>query len=175
MAGNIPVKLEGMALFLEGSNTDFATGDITLPSLTPMSDTISGTGILGEVDLPSPGHYGSMELGIAWRTINRDAFNLVGSKMKGLEIRGAFKEFDKSKTEFVTRSIKIVVRGVGKGVDLGTLSVNAATDTTTTIEVIYMKIFIDGQAVFEVDKFNFVSRVNGQDDQADVRKALGLA
>ncbi|MGN7360020.1 phage major tail tube protein [Paenibacillus sp. SAF-054] len=175
MAGNIPVKLEGMALFMEGSNTDFATGDITLPSLTPMSDTISGAGILGEVDLPSPGHYGSMELGIAWRTINKDAFRLVGSQTKGLEIRGAFKEFDKAQTAFVTRAIKIVVRGVGKGMDLGTLSVNATTDTTNTIEATYLKIFIDGETVFELDKFNYISRVNGEDDQADVRKALGMA
>lgn len=175
MAGNIPVKLEGMALFMEGSNTDFATGDITLPSLTPMSDSISGAGILGQVDLPSQGHYDSMQVGISWRTITKDAFKLMGSQAKGIEIRGAFREFDKSKTTFITRAIKAVVRGVSKGIDLGTLSVNAATDTTNTIEVTYLKIFIDGEAVFELDKFNYISRVNGEDDQADVRKALGLA
>lgn len=175
MANKIPTKLVGMALFMEGSNQDFATGDITLPSLTPMTDTVSGAGILGEVDLPSPGHYSSMELGITWRTIDRDAFRLVSSQKRALEIRGAFNEFDNTKSAFVTRAIKIVVRGVGKGIDLGTLAQNATTDTTNTIEVIYIKIFIDGEAVFELDKFNHISRVNGEDDQQDVRKALGLA
>lgn len=175
MAGKIPIKLEGMALYMEGSNNDFATGDITLPTLTPLTSTVSGAGILGEVDLPSPGHYGSMELGITWRTIDKDAFRLVSSQSKALEIRGAFNEFDNTRSAFVTRAIKIVVRGVGKGIDLGTLAQNAATDTTNTIEVTYIKIFIDGESVFELDKFNFISRVNGNDDMFDVRKALGKA
>ncbi|MNO15520.1 Phage tail tube protein FII [compost metagenome] len=171
----IPIKLAGMALFLEGSNQDFAVADITLPSLTPMSDNISGAGILGEIDLPTPGHYGSMQLGIKWRTINKDAFKLVSSTSKGLEVRGAFKEFDNVGSTFITRAIKIVVRGVGKGIDLGTLAQNATTDTTNTVEITYLKIFIDGESVFELDKFNYISKINGEDDQEDVRKALGLA
>ncbi|MNE42017.1 Phage tail tube protein FII [compost metagenome] len=175
MANKIPVKLAGMSLFMEGSNQDFATGDITLPALTPMSDSISGAGILGEIDLPSPGHYGAMQLGIAWRTINADAFKLVSSKQKALEIRGAFKEFDTISNSFVTRAVKIVVRGVGKGIDLGTLAQNAVTNTTNTVEITYIKIFIDGTAVFELDKFSYISKINGEDDQEDVRKALGLA
>ncbi|SMF88151.1 hypothetical protein SAMN05661091_4142 [Paenibacillus uliginis N3/975] len=175
MAGNIPIKLEGVALYIEGSDNDFATGDITLPSLTPLTSTVSGAGILGELDLPSPGHYSSMELGITWRTINKYVFELAGSQMKGLEIRGAFNEFDNTRSAFVTRAIKIVVRGVGKGVDLGTLAVNAATDTTNTIEATYLKIFIDGASVFELDKLNYISRINGKDDMFDVRKALGKA
>ncbi|MNN65967.1 Phage tail tube protein FII [compost metagenome] len=116
-----------------------------------------------------------MELGIAWKTIDKDAFRLVSSQSKGLEIRGAFGEFDNTKSAFVTKAIKIVVRGVGKGIDLGTLAINAATDTTNTIEVTYIKIFIEGESVFELDKFNYISRINGEDDQEDVRKALGLA
>lgn len=174
MANNIPIKLAGMSLFMEGSNQDFATGDITLPSLTPMSDSISGAGILGEIDLPSPGHYGAMQLTIAWRTINADAFKLVSSKRKALEIRGAFREFDTISNSFVTRAVKIVVRGVGKGIDLGTLAQNAVTNTTNTIELTYIKIFIEGKPVFELDKFSYVSKINGEDDQADVRTALGL-
>lgn len=174
MANKIPVKLAGMSLFMEGSNQDFATGDITLPSLTPMSDSISGAGILGEIDLPSPGHYGAMQLTIAWRTINSDAFNLVSSKQKALEIRGAFREFDTISNSYVTRAVKIVVRGVGKGIDLGTLAQNAVTNTTNTIELTYIKIFIDEAAVFELDKFSYVSKINGNDEQADVRKALGI-
>lgn len=175
MAGKIPVKLEGMALYLEGSNDEFATGDITLPSLTPLTSTISGAGILGELELPSPGQYSSMEVGITWRTITKHVFELAGSQIKGLEIRGAFTEFDNTRSAFVVRAIKIVVRGVGKGVDLGTLAVNAATDTTNTIESTYLKIFIDGASVFELDKLNYINRINGNDDLLDIRKALGKA
>jgi len=172
--GKIPIKLTGMKVYQEGSNNDFATGDITLPSLTSMTDSLTGAGILGTADIPADGHFESMELGITWRTINRDVFNLMGSSA-GLEIRGAFSGWDNAKTAMEYTPIKIVVRGMSKGVDLGTLSQNAATDTTSTIEVIYIKIFIDGQAVLEFDRFNYLYRINGQDALLDVRKALGLA
>lgn len=172
---NIPIKLAGMTLFLDDNKDSFATGDITLPSLTPMTTTVSGMGILGEMDLPDAGHYASMQVGIAWRTINKDAFTLVSSSVKKLEIRGAFKEYDVTGSKFVTRSIKIVVNGVGKGIDLGTLAQNAETGTSNTIEVMYIKIFIDGDSVFELDKLAYISKTNGVDDQEDVRKALGLA
>ncbi|MFJ2044524.1 phage major tail tube protein [Paenibacillus taichungensis] len=172
---NIPIKLAGMALFLNDNKDSFATADITLPNLTPMTTTVSGMGILGEVDLPDSGHYSSILLGINWRTIAKEAFALVGSSIKKLEIRGAFKEFDVSGTQFVTKAIKIVVTGVGKGIDLGTLAQNAETGTSNSVEVIYIKIFIEGENVFELDKFAYVSKVNGVDEQEDVRKALGLA
>lgn len=172
---NIPIKLAGMTLFLDDNKDSFATGDITLPSLTPLTTTVSGMGMLGEMDLPDAGHYASMQVGIAWRTINKDAFTLVSSSVKKLEIRGAFKEYDVTGSKFVTRSIKIVVNGVGKGIDLGTLAQNAETGTSNTIEVMYIKIFIDGDSVFELDKLAYISNTNGVDDQEDVRKALGLA
>ncbi|QCT03815.1 phage major tail tube protein [Paenibacillus algicola] len=171
----IPIKVEGLSVFPEGSNNNFATGDITLPNLTPLTSTVSGASILGEVDLPSQGHYGSLEVGIAWRTINKEAFDMVSPDFKGLEIRGAFSEFDNSRSSVVTRAIKVVVRGFSKSLDLGTLAQNATTGTTNTIEATYLKIFIDGQAVFELDKFNYICRINGKDALLDVRKALGLA
>lgn len=174
MARKIPIKLSGAAVFMEGETEDFATGDITLPSLTPLTDSVSGTGLLGVIEMPTPGHYESMPLTITWKTITADAFKLLSSQAKSLEIRGAFSEFNNTKSALVTKAVKIVVRGFGKGVDLGTLVANAATDTTNTIEVFYIKIWVDGEVVFEHDKFNYISKINGKDDQEDIRIALGL-
>ncbi|WP_211746420.1 phage major tail tube protein [Paenibacillus sp. Marseille-Q4541] len=174
MTNKIPIKLSGMNVFKEGSNNSFAVVDLTLPSLTLMTDSVSGAGILGTVDVPAEGHFESMELGITWRTIDKDMFSLMGSSA-GLEVRGAFSGWDNAKTATVYTPIKVVVRGMSKGVDLGTLAQNATTDSTNNIEVIYIKIFLDGQAALEFDRFNYIYRLNGQDMLADVRKALGLA
>lgn len=173
MKGKIPIKLTGLNIYKEGSNDNFATGDVTLPSLTLMTDPVSGAGILGSVDVPAAGHFESMQLGITWRTIDEDVFSLMELN-GGLEIRGAFSGWDTKNTKTDYSSIKIVVRGMSKGIDLGTLAQNATTDTTNNIEVVYIKIFINGKAVFEFDRFNYIYRVNGKDMLADVRKALGL-
>ncbi|MEC0092501.1 phage major tail tube protein [Paenibacillus macquariensis] len=168
----IPVKLQAAAVYLEDSSIEVATGDVTLPSFDSLSETLSGAGILGEIDVPTPGHFGSMEVGINWRTIQTEAVKLISSEVHALDIRGAFQIFNQS-GKLETKGIKVTIRAMGKGLDLGKLAQNSTTDTTTTLEVVYIKIFIDGIAVIELDKLNYVFRVNGQDDLLDVRKILG--
>lgn len=172
---NIPIKLAGLSLFIGGSNNEFATGDITLPNFTNLSDTLSGAGILGEVDVPTPGHYSSMQLGISWRTIDKDSLLLVGTDIKSIEARGAFSEFNTSTSVIEHRAFKGVFRGMGKEFDLGSLVLNSATNTTTNVELTYAKIFIDGAEVFELDKLNSVCRINGVDVLLDINKILGRA
>ncbi|MPY20642.1 hypothetical protein AK95_14515 [Paenibacillus sp. LC231] len=172
MPQTIPSKLIDHTLFLEGSSTPIGTGDVTLPSFDALTDTLSGGGILGEIDVPTPGHFGSLVLGINWQTVNREAFTLLPATIHGLEIRGAQQIFVNGLSK--TQAVKAVVRGMGKSMDLGTFSKNAATGGTNNIELTYIKIFLDGVAALELDKFNYIFRINGEDQtMQDVRTALG--
>ena len=57
---------------------------------------------------------------------------------------------------------------------MGSLQPGAATDSEQEFEVIYIKLFVDGDEVLEIDKYNFVCRINGNDLLASVRSDLGL-
>lgn len=57
----VPEKLINFKVYKD--KTDFiGLADVTLPTLESMTETVSGAGIAGEVDSPTLGHYGSMEL-----------------------------------------------------------------------------------------------------------------
>jgi phage tail tube protein FII len=40
--------------------------------------------------------------------------------------------------------------------------------------VVYISVSIDGKKVLEIDKFNYICIIDGEDYLKDVRKALGI-
>jgi len=48
------------------------------------------------------------------------------------------------------------------------------SDTKNTFEVDYIKISIDGKERVELDKYNYICKVDGVDYLSAVREALGL-
>jgi P2 family phage contractile tail tube protein len=61
-----------------------------------------------------------------------------------------------------------------KKLDLGSLQVAKATDSENEFEVLYIKLFIDGKEVLEIDKLNFICIFDGEDILKTVRDDLGL-
>lgn len=166
-------KLVNYEVFVSGSRK-LGTADITMPSLEYKTTTLSGAGIGGEIEMPTPGHLSSMELELNWRTINEDNAALLAMKAHDLELRGATENYDAGTGEIITEAVKINVRALPKKGDLGSLKPADHTDTKSTLEVVYLKESIDGKRVLEIDKLNYIHYVNGVDFMADVRRALGL-
>ena len=48
-------------------------------------------------------------------------------------------------------------------------------DTQMEFEVVYMKIYLDNRERIELDKYNYIYKVDGVDQLTDVRIALGKA
>lgn len=170
---NVPQKLINYTIF--GDDGLFlGTADVTLPKLDLMTSTISGSGIAGEVDEPTDGHYKSLELTINWRTISKQNMKLLKFKKHTLDIRAAEQHLDAGTGEYVTPIVKLYVRGTCKTGDFGKLSVGNTTDTSTVMELDYIKMTVDDDDVLEIDKYNQVNTVDGVDSLESVRRGLGL-
>jgi hypothetical protein len=166
-------KLVNFEVFKSG-NRKLGMADVTLPNLKYKTSTLSGAGIGGEIEMPTPGQTESMELEINWRTINEDVTELAGMEAHDLELRGANEQYDAGTGKITTQAVKINVRGVPKGADLGAFKPADHTDSKTTLEILYIKVTIDGVRKIEIDKLNYIHYVNGTDYLEGVRKALGL-
>lgn len=158
----------------DDANAVIGIATVDLPDIEAMTDTVSGAGIAGEVDSPTLGHFGSMTLTINWRTITGDATKLNAQRVHALEFRSSQQINDAARGELKTQSVRIVTRCTPKNLSLGSLEVSAATDSSSEFEVSYIKIFIDGRETLEIDKYNFVFRVNGEDFLRPVRRDLGI-
>lgn len=166
-------KLINFEVFMTGARK-LGMADITLPTVEYKTATLSGAGIGGEIEMPTPGQTASMELEINWRTINEDVTTLLAMKAHDLELRGANEQYDAGTGEIKTQAVKINIRGLPKKGDVGTFKPADHTETKSTLELTYLKITIDDKMVLEIDKLNYIHYVDGVDYLASVRAALGL-
>lgn len=172
-AAQIPEKLINFNVYL-ANNMMVGVADVDLPSIEMMTETIKGAGIAGEIESPVLGHTQKMTASINWRTITQQPTTLAKPVVHAIELRGAQQMFDQVNGVYNAVPVKIVLRGLAKKVELGKLQVGAVTDTKTEVEVVYMKLLVDDQEIVEIDKFNFIYKVEGEDYLQSVRQALGI-
>lgn len=170
----IPEKLISYSAFLNGT-TFLGVADVTLPSITAMSDTFSGAGIAGEIDSPTIGHYSAMSTTLTWRVPTSEAAALMAPGVKQLDFRLAQQSYDRAGASTSSSGLKVSIRAMPKTLDLGTLTSGATTGTSNELEVIYIKIADQtGKVLVEIDKMNFKAVFNGVDALAQVREQLGM-
>lgn len=169
---NIPDKVVNFNVYDEGNKLVGISGEITLPDFEAMTETLSGAGILGELESPTPGHFGSQEIEIPFRTLTQSALKMLENENNTFIFRAAqqSRALTGNKTEI--RPLKIITKGAAKGVNLGKLGVGAQTETTVTQEIYYIKVEENGETLLELDKLNFIYIVNGVDKLEAVRNAI---
>lgn len=173
MSNSVPEKLINCKVYLDSNNL-VGLADVQLPSLEVMTDTIKGAGIAGEIDSPTVGHYQSMQVGINFRTVTPEFARLAAQKAHQLDIRGAVQVFNAALGQSEIQAVKVVVSARTKKADLGKLEAGAAQENSWEGEVVYLKLFIAGEERIEIDKLNFICVIDGEDQLAGVRTALGM-
>ncbi|MCM0759608.1 phage major tail tube protein [Sporomusa sphaeroides DSM 2875] len=168
----IPEKLINFRAYENGTNF-VGLVDAELPKLEAMTETVKGAGIAGEYDSPVIGHYQSMELSLSWRTPTPKSLSLAAPKVHQLDLRGAIQVHDAANGTYRAVPLRVTVNGIPKSTEPGKLEVGSPTDSSNTLEVTYYKVWYDGKEYIEIDKLNFICKIDGVDYLAAVRLALG--
>lgn len=168
-------QFDKLAAFLVNNDgvEEFGIADVELPDLEYMNDKMTGAGIGGEVEMPTVGHYQSMVTKTTWRVITKDSIDLSAPKAHNLEFVGSQQVFDSGTGEILQQSVKINTRLIPKKFGFGKLDTSTKTGTSNEFETIYLKLTIDDVEIIEIDKFNYIAKINGVDYMAPVRTALG--
>ncbi|MDL2280323.1 phage major tail tube protein [Selenomonadales bacterium OttesenSCG-928-I06] len=158
----------------DGVNDLLGIANITLPDIENLNETVSGAGIAGEVEAAILGHFSAMSISLEWRTINKHLISLSTPNAHDLDIRGAQQVYDPGSGEVKVQPVRIYVKCRPKKLGLGSAGASQTTGSTTDLEVVYIKVIIDGETFLELDKFNYICIIGGTDILADVREALGI-
>ena len=172
-AGHIPDKLINAKIYYGGSTELFGVANAELPSLEYITESLSGLGIAGELETPVIGHFKSLPFKFNWNVPNKQAIVLLASITHHLEIYGSIQHHDSGSGELVPEPVKVVLRGMPKKVGTGKVEPAKKMESETELECSYIKMWLGGEEVLEIDKFNFVCRIMGQDMLEQVRKDLG--
>ena len=172
-ANRIPDKLINAKIYYEGSQELLGIANAELPSLEYITEALSGLGLAGEVESPVTGHFKSLTFKFSWNVPNTQAVGLLASTTHHLEVYGSIQHHDAGSGELVAEAVKVVVRGMPKKVGLGKVEAAKKMESETELECGYIKMWMGGSEVLEIDKFNFVCRIMGQDMLEKVRRDLG--
>lgn len=172
MANQTPDANVTYRVYLEG-NTLIGTTQIDLPGLQAMTAEVKGAGIAGTIDKTVIGMFQATTCTLNFRTVTRDAIALLEAKQHHLECWAAVQLTDPGEGRFIVHQHKIVLRGEFKNLTPGKLAIAETQDRTCEMEVVYLKEEYDGEELIEMDKYNEVFRVNGNDMLAEVRAAIG--
>lgn len=157
--GSVPKKLSDAA-------------SVTLPELALLTETIKGIGINGEIDLPTYGQLGALEVEISNNNISRDTVRTFRQQTQHLEHRWAAQSLDEKSGETKVVGKKAIMKLIPKSLNLGAIESNKAEEAPSKFECIYLK-YVEGNTVLlEIDKLNDKFVVDGVDYSAAVRNVI---
>jgi P2 family phage contractile tail tube protein len=168
----IPEKVVNYNVYNGANKLVGVAAEITMPNLEAMSETISGAGLAGEFESPTPGHFGSIAIEIPFRTLMDQSFKLMVPGAQTLYLRAAQQSYDIAAGKINQRGLKITLKVIPKGINLGTMGVGKPTDTTNSLEVLYIKVEENSETLLELDKLNFIFKVNGIDVLEKIRNLI---
>lgn len=140
------------------------TDEVTLPDFDALTETLSGAGILGEIDEPTLGHFGASEIEIPFLMVDNQMFGMMDmSNSINLTLRISNQAIEQAnfKTDFMPS--RIVIKGKKKGFTMGSAKQGSAMKPSVKVEILYILIEVNGKKKFELDKLNVVYKVNDKD------------
>ena len=167
--GMIPSKINAFNVYDRGERCIGISDEVTLPDFEALTETLSGPGILGEIDDPTLGQFGSMEMEIPFVTLTQSMFRLIRNNVVNATLRGSVQLVNPATSEIDVYGMRVVIRGMLKSIVGGSVKQGQGTKSSIKTELTYILIEIGGKSVIELDKLNFVYKVNGQDLLAKVR------
>lgn len=167
----IPEVLNHFNVYNDAKKIIGISGEIELPEMEAITDTIEGSGILGEIEDPVTGQFSSMKMKIPFSVLYEDLFSLMNTtKPPQLTLRASMQCMDPTTGQTGYYPVKIVVRGKASNSNMGKVVKGKKMEPEVELEILYIKIQINNKTVLELDKLNFKFVLNGQDMLAQIRK-----
>lgn len=162
--------LKNCNLFVDGRGYAGQVEEMTPPALTLVTEEFKGGGMNAPVEITM----GMEKLNSMFSLISydRDVLSLFGvaeGNQLGAVIRGALESFDGA-----VKSVIHTMRGKIKKIDPGTWKPGEKAPLAVEMALRYYKQEVNGATIHEIDVENMVCVVNGIDQLAAQRVALGI-
>lgn len=162
----IPQVLKNLTAFIDGRGYAGRVTQLTPPVLNLNTEEYRG----GGMDAPLEMDMGmeAMEASVRMPQLDADMARGFG-RVLPMTFRGAF-ENERGEVS----AVAISLRGKFKGLDMGDWEPGSQAEIDHTMAVHYYRLEVDGQTIHEIDIENMVRVINGVDQLAEQRRALGM-
>lgn len=144
------------------------------PAISAVVEEMKGAGIGGAVEVPVKGLVQAMSMTLNFRDITPQTKMILTQQSHHIELWGAIQDTDPKTGQLVVKQHKLIYRATPKTNTVGKFVPGETQDRAIEFSVTYYREIYDGQDIVEIDPLNSIYRVAGKDENADVRKAIGL-
>jgi phage tail tube protein FII len=173
----IPNHVANYSIFKDGRRL-IGLADVTLPNLQNLTDSLKGSGIFGEIDMPVQAHFQPYSVTLNWLTIIDDAVFATIQDGAQLDAWAAHQLHDSGTNKIIHQGWRYVMGTAPKSFNLGKLEVGTKGEGVSEYELISLRILRNDRIVVEIDKENAVCRWwNGNqlvDHARRIRQLIGL-
>jgi P2 family phage contractile tail tube protein len=174
---NIPNHVTNYSIFKDGTRL-VGLADVTLPKLENLKDTLKGSGIFGEIEMPVQAHFTSYTVLLKWITIVDHAVFSTIQDGAQLDAWAAQQMHDSSTNRIIHEGWRYVMGTVPKSFNFGKLEVGTKGEAESEYELISLRAYRDDKVMLEIDKENAICRWwNGTqmvDHARRIRQLIGL-
>lgn len=166
----IPRVLKNFSLFVDGRGLAGTISKLTLPTLATQMEEFRG----GGMDIPAEIDMGMEKLETSFEQFEYDEnilslYGLADGAATQVTARGALRRDGEPAIAMVVN-----MRGVIKQFEPGDWEAGSKTTANFQMALRYLKIRIGSRDVAEIDVVNMVRKINGQDQLASIRAAIGV-
>ncbi len=172
MQRKVPLIHAQMNVFVDGGQKLLGLADVTLPAFTAISETLSGAGIMGEIEVPVTGQFSALTLSMNFKTLYGEPLEFVVGKSYRFDLRTALELEDPASYERGVAKERWSIIGPVKSINPGKRAPRSAADAVIDVAVRRAEQYMDGRQVLEFDPLNDIYTVNGADVYAMVRAAI---
>jgi phage tail tube protein FII len=174
---NIPNHVANYSIFKDGRRL-IGLADVTLPNLQNLTDTLKGSGIFGEIDMPVQAHFQSMTATLRWNTIVDDLFFATVQEGASLHAWAANQMHDSGTNRIIHEGWRFVMGTAPKSINFGKLEVGTKGEAESEYELISLRVMRDDNTVMIIDKENAICQTwDGfrlVDNARRIRQLIGL-
>lgn len=166
----IPQTLANLNLFVDGISFQGECTSLTLPKLTLKMEEHRA----GGMDIPVEMDQGMEKQEAAFTTtgVRRESLKFFGLA-DGTAFNGTFRGVFKALRGKVT-PVVVTLRGSLKEVDMGDWKPGDKAEFKHSVAVTYYKLEVEGRVIYEIDPLGMKRVIDGVDQLAAQRQALGL-
>ena len=173
MANIMPLLANNFAVYVDDEKQPgIAEGNF--PSFEFMTSEIKGAGLAGTINMPAKGHFASITASLTWRTVSPNFAALSEPRGHSFDMYAEHLDWDGGSGQFISRRVHVFMKALTVKSDMGALTVADSGNAQTEHEIFYFKLDIDGVDQIELDKINYIFKVQGVDYLAETRRALGM-
>lgn len=148
------------------------TSSLQLPSIEFLTDALKGSGILGEIDMPTPGQIAAMTFTMNIKASNEDSAYLMSPETVRLEVRWVSDRLNTTSAETEQVANKAFITGRIKKFDEGKIETGSAADGSFEYEVFAYQRIMNGQEIIHINKLTGDLIINGKNYGKELQAAL---